>query len=348
MAPSASTPRLEVIALESTDFADCKDEWRLLESRAAEATPFLSHDWLAAWLRAYEPKRVALVRVSEPDGTTTALGLLEQGGHGRWYFAGAPVTSQRGLLCATDLEGRSWHALGSWLAEHRRDWVTLVGEGVTAGAAVLPSARLVAAPVVVVDLPDSFDAYLAARSRHCEREMRRKLRLLEKRGLELRRPLDAGRALGELVRLHGIRAESKNESHPQVDSRLVRMLASLVDASATSLVMLELAIGERTLGVIAGLEYGDTLYAYNSGVDTTEPGLSPGIVLMLGLIRCAIADGFRRIDLGPGEYRYKRELGGAPVERFQLAASSPTLAATTIRFAAPRATAARSWLRRRG
>ena len=112
--------------------------------------------------------------------------------------------------------------------------------------------------------------------------------------------------------------------------------------------MLELAIGERTLGVIAGLEYGDTLYAYNSGVDTTEPGLSPGIVLMLGLFQCAIADGFRRIDLGPGEYRYKHELGGTPVERFQLAASSPTLAATTIRFAAPRAAAARSWFRRRG
>jgi CelD/BcsL family acetyltransferase involved in cellulose biosynthesis len=348
MALSVSTPGLEVIALENADFADCEDEWRLLESRSAEATPFLSHDWLSAWLSVYEPKRVALVRAGEADGTTTALGLLEQGGHGRWYFAGAPVTSQRGLLCATEVEGRSWHALGSWLTEHRRDWSTLVGEGVSAAAAGLPSARLVAAPVAVVDLPDSFDAYLAARSRHCEKEMRRKLRVLEMRGLELRRPLDAERALGELARLHRIRAESRNESHPQVDSRLVRMLASLVDASAMKLALLELAIGERTLGVIAGLEYGDTLYAYNSGVDTTEPGLSPGIVLMLGLIRCAIADGFRRVDLGPGEYRYKRELGGVPSERFQLAVSSPTLAATAIRFAVPAAAAARSWFRRRG
>jgi CelD/BcsL family acetyltransferase involved in cellulose biosynthesis len=346
MAPSVSSPALEVIALDNVDFAHYEDEWRLLESRSAEATPFLGHDWLTAWLSAYEPERVALARVGEPDGTTTALALLELGNHGRWYFAGAPVTSQRGLLCATGAEDRSWRALGDWLAEHRRDWTPLVGEGVRAAAAALPSARMVAAPVAVVDLPESFDAYLAARSRHCQKEMRRKLRLLEARDLDLRRPVDAERALSELARLHRIRAESKNESHPQVDSRLVRMLANLADAPTTKLSLLELAAGERVLGVIAGLEYGETLYAYNSGVDTTDPGLSPGIVLLLGLVRGAIADGLRRVDLGPGDYRYKREFGGMPLERFQLAVSSPTLRAAAIRFAAPRAAALRSRLKR--
>lgn len=347
MGRSASSLELEVVALDDAEFARYEDEWRLLESRSAEATPFLSHEWLAAWLRAYEPKRVALIRASEPDGTTTALALLEQGSLGRWYFAGAPVTSQRGLLCANGVESRSWHALGTWLAAHRRDWTTLVGEGVSAAAAALPSARMVAAPVAVVDLPDSFDSYLAARSRHCQREMKRKLRLLETRNLELRRPLDAERALGDLSRLHRLRAESRNESHPQIDSRLVGMLASLAAARTMKLSLLELAAGRRTLGVIAGLEYGDMLYAYNSGADTTESGISPGIVLMLGLVRCAIADGLRRIDLGPGDYRYKRELGSVPLERFQLAVSSPTARAAAIRFTAPAATSLRSWLRRR-
>jgi CelD/BcsL family acetyltransferase involved in cellulose biosynthesis len=321
---SVSPSQIELFAIASAEeFARLEKEWRDLEARSADATPYLGYDWLSAWLRIYRPERVAAIRLGE-NGSAHALGLVEQGKHGRWRFAGYPVTSHRSLLCAAGREGACWSELTAWLRDHAHSWSTLDLEGAGAAAAVLPSARLSPDHFFVAPLPSSFDAYVAERGSRTRRTIRQLLRRFEQSALEVREPSDHERSIAEFARLHQARARAMGQNHWQIDDRLSRLVLDLYEAGRLRLSMRELVEAGRTLAVSILIEYRNTLYAYNIGVDCSQHNFSPGLLLLVESVREAIAAGLERADLGPGEYRYKRELGAVPVERYRMSAAAPT------------------------
>ncbi len=325
--------RIEILPISAEDdFASLEEDWRDLELRSGDPSPYLGYDWLLAWLRVYAPERAVVVRFATEEGRSSGLGLIEQGRRGHWRFAGYPVTSHRSLLCEAGSEGACWEAFTGWLCEHRRDWSTLGLEGATSLAAALPSARLATDHFFVADLPPSFDAYVAERGRRTRRTFRQLLRRLDQGGLKVRKADDHQRAICEFVRLHRERASSIGESHWQIDARLSRLLEDLCEAGNLSMPMQELVEGEQAIAVSILIEYGRALYAYNIGVDCTRRNLSPGILLLLQAVRDAIEAGFERIDFGPGEYRYKYELGAAANERYRVVAATPTLTGRVIGF----------------
>lgn len=108
------------------------------------------------------------------------------------------------------------------------------------------------------------------------------------------------------------------------------MLESLATAPSPELVVDEVQTAGETVGVSLHLAYGRCMYSYNIGVDTSAPGISPGLVLELAAIRDAIERGFEGFDFGTGYYKYKEELGGAPVERFSIMATSPSVRGVAV------------------
>jgi CelD/BcsL family acetyltransferase involved in cellulose biosynthesis len=234
--------------------------------------------------------------------------LLELGAAGRWRFAGRPIGSERGLLCAPGDETTAWSGLAGWLGARSRRWATLEAACVPAAAESLPGARRRSTETTTMALPDSFDAYLAGRSRVTRSNLKRNRRRAERAGAEVR-PVPAAEvddALRDFVVLHQRRATSIGERHPAVDARLADVLLALRD---NGLRLFELVHDGRRAGVNVRLDRGATVWSYNSGFDPDAAELAPGISLELASIHDAIDRGCERYDLGPGIYPFKLQLG---------------------------------------
>lgn len=301
-------------------------EWRALEDRA-RPSPYLSWDWVEAWLTVYRPRRALLVRIGEP-GAPVALGVIDASAGKRWQFAGLPVTTQRGLLVAEADRATAWQALGAELRRRRGEWASLRLAGVAPEAAALPGVRLAPMPSWVVDLPDSFDAYLAERSPTQRKGHKQKLRRLEKAGGEVVLVDAAGHAaaLERFLALHEARAAVKGERHSQMNDDLAALLGRLGAAGGSHLRVFELRVAGEPAGVSIRLDRGEDggAWFYNAGFDPEHHRLGPGVLLELGSIRDAIGRGHRRFDLGPGLWRYKTDLGGREDPLFDGQAFSPS------------------------
>jgi CelD/BcsL family acetyltransferase involved in cellulose biosynthesis len=322
---SPPTLTTDVQPLTAPAFAAMEAAWRELELRCEPAHYSLTHEWLTDWTAVYAPAALLLVRIADGKRLRGA-GLLEQLSGGRWRFAGGAVTPHRHLLCAPQDEAAVWAAWGGWLAENRSRWSLLEGDGVPAQAGSMSGARLEPVPEYAVPLPADFDQYLAARSPGKRRGLRQKLNRLarfEAAVAELPRE-QHGPALERFVALHGARASQKGERHRFVDARLSRMLLGLRPGGRVELRLFELTAAGRAIGISVRLDYGATAYFYNAGFDPEFGHVSPGIVLELASIRDAIERGLTGFDLGPGEYRYKLDLGGERRDRHRLVASSPS------------------------
>lgn len=302
-------PAVELIP----DCGRVAEAWRALEREGDGVAPYLSWDWLEAWRRTHRPRRVVAVKVGEE-----ALGLIEQTGFGRWRFAGWPVSPVRGLLCAPGAEASAWSQLGTWLEEPSRPWGSLDAEGVSAAAAAaLPRARDVPTPSFARALPATPDALLAGRE---YAGLRRKLRRAEREGaLVLPGDRDAPACF---VALHNLRAAQKGERHPAIGARLAALLGDL-EGGTVAVRTFALHVDDDIAGVTVRLDHGETGWFYNAGIDPAQLPLSPGYLLEAASMRDAVERGLRQYDLGPGEYRYKRELGGQESTVHELHAVRP-------------------------
>jgi CelD/BcsL family acetyltransferase involved in cellulose biosynthesis len=162
---------------------------------------------------------------------------------------------------------------------------------------------------LVVDLPGDFDAYLALLSRRDRHELRRKRRRFESTvGAPRvdRREHDDG-AVAEFIRLHRLAPGEKGRFMSEGMARFFGGLASWPGWRV------ELLYGaDRVVAAAFGYADDDAYYLYNSAYDPRVAGLSPGIVLLLGMMEQCIRSGLRRFDLLKGVERYKTRLGARP------------------------------------
>lgn len=314
--------RVEVEALRPGQLDSLAREWTFLEARTGAPSPYLTHEWLCRWAEVYSPRVLLLVSVREED-ELQALGLIEVPRRGLWHFAGQPVTPERGLLCLPDKETPVWAAFGRWLEEHAGRWSLLTGEGLSQPAAGVPGARLEPVTVARLDLPETFDDYLAGRSSMTRRTLRKKMRRVERAGGTVAEVGEERRRemIEACVALHTARTLAQGERHPAVDHRLATLLEAVGRSFAFDLRVFTLSFSERPAAVFVRLDHGLTAYGYQIGVDPEADALSPGIVIQLHSLEDAISQGMRWLDMGPGAYRYKTDLGGVAVTRHRLTAT---------------------------
>jgi len=125
------------------------------------------------------------------------------------------------------------------------------------------------------------------------------------------------------------------------------MLRRLSDRPGPGLgvVLTTLSQDRATLAVTVRLDVGRRSWFYNAGFDPQASRLSPGLVVELASIRDAIERGQQTYDLGPGDYRYKRDLGGQERELLRITATSSSPAGQMTR--AWSAARRNPWLRAR-
>lgn len=242
------------------------------------------------------------------------------------------------LFCAPGREAEVAAALADWLIAARAgdverrspSWERLEFEGIVASDETMRMLleRLAQCGAVIdrrraescwrVTLPGSWEAYLAALSKSHRKQLRRFERRLFATG---RARLHAatseeelGRAFEILVDLHRRRRESLGDRGRFHDRRFIefhRDVARQFFADGT-LQLCWLELDGRPIASEYQIVGGQTVYAYQSGIDPAALGQEPGRLATLAALQAAIAAGHRSYDLLRGNEAYKAHWRARP------------------------------------
>jgi CelD/BcsL family acetyltransferase involved in cellulose biosynthesis len=303
--------------------------WSALHARSALRSPFLGWTWQSEWVRAFgRDRRLEVWRVTDGGGDTIGLLPLFEAEPGVLrLIGGTDVSDYLDLLAAGGREEDAWTALLGARASSPAVWdlrpvpaasVTAAGLGGLARTAGLDCAVTLEERCPVLDLPGSWDAYLAGLTGKQRHELTRKMRRLERevpaaRVTALAAAGDVAARLADFLDLH---RRSRVGKARFMDDRMEAFFRGAVLALAgqgqARLWLLDAP--EGPLASFITVEWEGTVGLYNSGFRPERAALSPGLVLLAHMIRDAIGRGCRRFDFLRGEERYKYDFGAVPAD----------------------------------
>lgn len=313
----------------------------------ARGVPFRSWEWLGAWWRHY----------GEPNFTLTdfprqlfALAVYDGGrlvGLAPWYTeshrgqgrvvrflgSGDVCSDYLSVLCLPRYDDRVAASLADWLcdANHGRgEWDVLCLGGIDAADRVSValidelSRRQAAVDCRTgpncwrVDLPTTWDEYLAAVSKSHRKQIRRFERRLFATGRAVARWVEnedeLERALEILARLHTRRRHALGDAGRFAEPRFAAfhrdVAGQLLARNQLRLTWIEL--DGQPVAAEYQLAGSDVIYAYQSGIEPTALDHEPGRLAMMATLRPAIAEGYRAFDLLRGDEAYKAHWRAQP------------------------------------
>lgn len=297
------------------------------DALAVEASrPFCAPAWLLAWWAQAAPDGCRLRLVMVRDGQAlvgVAPCFASPGPHGRerWSFLGGQAFQRVEPLAARGREAEAGAAMASAFAGSKPAWVSF--DGIPADspwpallAAAWPGTR---APRVVVrktmtapciDLAArDFDAWYMDKTSHFRQRLRKARKDFGARGGTARLATEESvdRDLATFVDLHTQRWARK-EGETAVTTDVARMLAQAGGGLPVPgrLRVWTLEIGDDPVSSSVVLGAGDELGYWANGFDERHKTLSPSRIGILTVIEDAFASGARRLDLGAGDFEYKR------------------------------------------
>lgn len=316
-------------------------QWNAL----AGQMPFRSWDWLATWWKHYgattessDRQLYVLAAFEGADSTTQLIGVAPwyldrtriKGNVVRFLGSGEVCTDHLSVICRPEHAAQAADAFADALTARLDDWDRIDLGGVDFDDAAIEKlllalqerdclvSRQPADSCWVLDLPSSWDEYLAGISK----SHRKQLRQLERRVVESDRvkwhrvtnAAELEQAWPILVDLHQRRRKSLGEPgcfasrafhdfHREVVERLLSRGQLRVS-------WLELD------GVPAAAEYhmadSGATYAYQGGVDPDRLADEPGRLSTILCLRAAIEEGHQRVDFLRGDEPYKAHWRATP------------------------------------
>lgn len=311
---------------DSSAFEKLQPEWNALLHHSVSDTLFLTWEWQSTWWQHLGAGEPCIIALREEDGALAGIvpffwekprilaligcidvsdyldAMVAQGCEARVYgalldvlasadfpswemvhFCNLPAASPTNTRLKSLAEARGWQT--DW---HLHD--------------VSP----------VIELPATWDAYLAGLDKKQRHEIRRKLRRVEEAHARWHvvtpdEPLDT--AVADFIELH---KKSRPDKHLFMDARMrsffVAMARQLHVRGWLQLAFLEIE-GARAAAIF-NFVYQDRVLVYNSGYDPERYGhLSPGAVLFARSIQDAIAQKRRVYDFLRGDEEYKYRFG---------------------------------------
>jgi CelD/BcsL family acetyltransferase involved in cellulose biosynthesis len=304
--------------------------WNRLVERCRAPAPFSTWQFQTAWFRTFAPGPLHLLAAQ--DGAGDWIGLLPlyetptPDGPVLRLVGGTDIADYLDLIAVAGREEEVWKGMLAAIAELSWDAVDLrpvpvasptpgLLEGLAASAGFGYRAE-VDERCPVIDLPETWDAYLARLPGKDRHELRRKIRRAEagRPRIEVGRTADAVSALMDgFIALHRLSKVGKARFMDEPMEKFFRELGrALADAGLAALWMLWLE--DRPAAALFCLEQAGSVSLYNSGFDPEARAMSPGVVLIARTIEDAIARGFRRYDFLRGEEPYKYGFGAVPTE----------------------------------
>ncbi len=345
---------------EPDDLDALEAEWSALLPQSATDVLFLTWQWQRAWWATFGAgKQLRVLTMRADDGTLQAiaplfaqqtvldpraslpginienpLSLDEGEPYQTLHFVGgSEVSDYLDIIAPVDVHAQACAGLLDKLAE-MEGWQIIDLRSLPAASPTIQNlpeqarargweVQLVRDDVCpVLDLPESWDEYLAERlDRKRRHELRRKMRKAELEADVSWYWVDAERLEHELQVFFELHRASHPEKHAFMLPHMEGFFRDVVHA-AEERGWLRLAVlrydGQAAASYLCFDYAGDRL-VYNSGYDTLTYGsLSPGVVLLGYMIDDAIQNGCRRFDFMRGDERYKYDLGATDTEVMRL------------------------------
>jgi CelD/BcsL family acetyltransferase involved in cellulose biosynthesis len=259
------------------------------------------------------------------DGAQVAAAAFELIGDTLRFLGGTEVTDYLGPVGIPEV--RDAFAEGLWRALSDRDdwrradlgglpkdspWLSALREAAVASGALVEETEDRNGVAPTLDLPPTWDGYLAAIPAKLRHEIRRKAKRLESEAGAYR--IESATAetllplLDRFVELHRMSEGPKGVFMvPGMEIFFRRLGETLCERGVFRLTFVRVG-GELAAGTI-GFRFRGTYSLYNSAFDRAWQRLSPGMVLVAEDIREAIEDGCERFDFLKGDYAYKYRFG---------------------------------------
>jgi CelD/BcsL family acetyltransferase involved in cellulose biosynthesis len=306
--------------------AALRGEWSALCDRSPRATPFQRPEWLIPWWRAFRPGEPWVLAVRR-EGRLAALApflLYVNQGERTVAFCGGGVSDYCDVVTDPDGEEEATAALLDHLAARRDRWDAGDFEPVPAGSPLLhasPPGELAAwtEPRDVcpgLDLPDRVEDLgnvVPTRQLANLRKYRRKAEVLG----ELR--LRSGsweEGLDVLLRFYLARRTEPGLLDGDALRAFHREVAAGFHARG-ALGLYALCLGGEPLASLYGFHEKDTFFCYMQGFDADRAKLSPGVMVVGGVIEDVVRRGAKRIDFLRGREAYKYWWGAKDRETFR-------------------------------
>ena len=167
-----------------------------------------------------------------------------------------------------------------------------------------------------VDLPPTWDEYLALLVTKQRHEVKRKLRRLEEAGkVGYRSVEDRSSARDMMDTFLSLFTESREEKAAFLTAQRESYFRSLTDAMADAGLLRLGILGLDTLPVamVMTFDYHDCVYLYNSGYNPRYRSLSVGLLSKVLCIKDSIERGRKKFDFLKGGEAYKYNIGGTEI-----------------------------------
>ena len=314
----------ELPLITSEDFDALAPEWAALFSRVAGAPPFLHPNWHRVWTQHFGRETAPVFLSIRRDAELVGVAAFDMHREAARELGDPNVRDYGGPLALAGEERAVAEGILEWLREDLTPRLTFWGLPAEAPmTAAIPEAagasgwsieRIAESTAPVVELPQDFESFVAALSKHDRHELRRKLRHLAAAGsVQFESVTEPGDTMGDLFRLMRISRGDKDEFLTPAMEAFFREIADVFSA----LGMLRLGclrLDGEVAAMTMSFETGGTTYLYNSGYDPAHANLAVGLASKAYAIRDAIERGQTRFDFLRGDEDYKRRLGGIPTE----------------------------------
>jgi len=169
---------------------------------------------------------------------------------------------------------------------------------------------------VELDLPSTWDEYLAILTKKQRHEVRRKLRRLwEADNVDYRCfkvSQEVGGFMDTFLKLFPLSQEDKaNFMTTQMESFFRSLAKTMAEIGLLRIGILE--IDELPAAMIMGFDYNNTVYLYNSAYDPNYSHLSVGLLSKVLCIKESIQRGNKKWDFLKGGEPYKYHIGGKEI-----------------------------------
>jgi CelD/BcsL family acetyltransferase involved in cellulose biosynthesis len=288
---------------------------------------FILPSWLEVWWQIFQPgTELYLIAVREQSDIIGMAPLQVRGKEA--FFVGSPdVCDYQDFIIVPGREKDFFNVLLDDLKQRGIGQLSL--ESVRPDSAVMTSLVDIARNrgfevlcregevSVELDLPATWDDYLAGLDKKQRHEVRRKLRRLLGAGDIVYRcqevsPQQVDGLMDIFLRLFTLSREEKAEF---MTARMESFFRSLAKTMA-GLKLLRfgiLEVDKVTAAMIMGFDYNETMYLYNSGYDPRYDSLSVGLLSKALCIRESIQQGKKKWDFLKGAEKYKYQLGGKEI-----------------------------------
>ena len=299
----------------------CIKEWDGLLNRADSSCIFFSHWFLTSWHELFSPNRdLVICFIRKNNQLVGIIPILK--GKSNLILAGDPeLFDYQQFIIEKGMEAEVINAFFDYLSQ--KDWKRFELPSVSNNSQQIKNLMKIAeershsikceqsAVSPVLELPDSWDLYIASLRKKYRHELRRKIRRIESMGqvmnISISKPSE--KDMDEFFNLMRLTSDAKSEFLTKKIEDFFRLLIRTAsERNHMNLSFLEFN-SKRVSGCLV-FDYQNDFMLYNSGYDFSNRELSAGLINKAYTIKQAIELDRSRFNFLKGPERYKYELGG--------------------------------------